>query len=99
MGNNKVFEKTQVECWPVLVASQISRNNVLVIVVKIYTEADFKDSWYCPILIDFFTYLQIFCPGWQVFIIPGNTLQIGVVALKQESYLLQVRMEIMSKNI
>ena len=47
-----------------LVVSQISRNKFLVIVVKIYTEADFKVSWYCPILLDFLTYFQIFCPGW-----------------------------------
>ena len=31
--------------------------------VKIYTEADFKVSWDCPILLDFFTYFQIFCDG------------------------------------
>ena len=49
-----------------LVTSQLSRNKlfVLVIVVKVYTESDFKVSWYCPYLIDFFTYFQIFCPGW-----------------------------------
>ena len=47
-----------------LVVSQVSRNKFLVIVVKIYTEADFKVSWYCPILLDFFTCFQIFRPGW-----------------------------------
>ena len=59
-----VFEKTQIGWRQMLVASQLSRNKFLVIVVKIYTEADFKVSWYCPILLDFFTYFQIFCPGW-----------------------------------
>ena len=64
LGNKKVFEKTQIGWRQILVASQLSRNKFLVIVVKIYTEADFKVSWYCPILLDFFTYFQIFCPGW-----------------------------------
>ena len=66
LGNKKVFEKKSnwVEWRQMLVVSQISRNKFLVIVVKIYTEADFKVSWYCPILLDFFTYFQIFCPGW-----------------------------------
>ena len=45
-------------------ASQLSRNKFLVIEVKIYTKAEFKVSWYCPILPDFFTYFQIFCPEW-----------------------------------
>ena len=64
LGNKIVFEKTQIGWRQMLVASQLSRNKFLVIVVKIYTEADFKVSWYCPILLDFFTYFQIFCPGW-----------------------------------
>ena len=38
-----------------LVASHPSRYEFLVIVVKIYTKADFKVSWYCPILLDLFT--------------------------------------------
>ena len=39
-----------------LVASQLSRNKFLVIVVNIYTEADFKVSWHCPFLA-WFSYL------------------------------------------
>ena len=38
------------------------RNKFLVIAVKNYTEADFKVSLPCPILLDFFTCFQIFCP-------------------------------------
>ena len=64
LRNMKVFEKTKIGWRQMLVVSQLSRNKFLVIVVKIYTEADFKVSWYCPILLDFFTYFQIFCPGW-----------------------------------
>ena len=74
LGNKKVFEKTQIGWRQILVASQLSRNKFLVIVVKIYTEAHFKVYWYCKILLDFFAYFQIFCPGWQVFVIPWNTL-------------------------
>ena len=43
-----------------VVASQHSRNKFLVMVVKIYTEADFIVSWYCSILVDFSTYFEIF---------------------------------------
>ena len=74
LGNKEVFEKTQIGWRRMLVVSQLSRNKFLVTVVTIYTEADFKVSCYCPILLDVFTYFQIFYPGWQVFIIPGNTL-------------------------
>ena len=76
-----------------LVASHLSRNKFLVIVVKIYKEADFKVFWYSPILVDFFTYFQIFCPGWLVFIIPGNTLSDSIktgiisVASKKGDYI------------
>ena len=37
------------------VPSLSSRNEVLVIAVKNYTEADFKVFLFCPILIDSFT--------------------------------------------
>ena len=63
LGISKFWKKTQIGWRQMLVFSQLSRNNILVIEVKIYTEADFKVSWYCPILLDFF-YFQIFCPGW-----------------------------------
>ena len=53
LGNKKVFEKTQIGWRQMLVASQLSRNKFLVIVVKIYTEADFKVCWSCPIFLDF----------------------------------------------
>ena len=53
LGNKKVFEKTQIEWKQMLVASQLSRNKFLVIIVKIYTEADFKVCWSCPIFLDF----------------------------------------------
>ena len=59
----KYLKKTQIGWRQMLVASQLSRNKFLVIVVKIYTEADFKVSP-CPILLHFFTYFHIFCPGW-----------------------------------
>ena len=52
LGNKKVFEKTQIGWRQMLVASQLSRNKFLVIVVKIYTEADFKVCWSCPIFLD-----------------------------------------------
>ena len=42
LGNKKVFEKIQIGWRQILVASQLSKNTFLVIVVKIYTEADFK---------------------------------------------------------
>ena len=53
LGNKKVFEKTQIGWRQILEASQLSRNKFLVIVVKIYTEADFKVCWSCPIFLDF----------------------------------------------
>ena len=31
------------------------KNKLLLIVVKMSTDADFKVSYYCPILLDFFT--------------------------------------------
>ena len=79
-----------------LVVSQVSRNKFLVIVVKIYTEADFKVSWYCPILLDFFTYFQIFRPGWQVdyhsweyIVNMSHSIKTGIV----------LRMKIILKNL
>ena len=59
----KYLKKSHIGWRQMLVASHPFRNKFLVTVVKIYTEADFKVSWYCPILLDFFTNLQIFCPG------------------------------------
>ena len=52
LGNKKVFKKTQIGWRQILVASQLSRNKFVVIVVKIYTEADFKVCWSCPIFLD-----------------------------------------------
>ena len=101
LGNMKVFEKTKIGWRQMLVASQLCRNKFLVIVVKIYTEADFKVSWYCPILLDFFTYFQIFLftsrmvgvyYSWEYIVNVSDSI-------KQESCLLQVRKEIISKNI
>ena len=63
LGNKKVFEKTQTGWRQMVVSSQLSRNKFLVIVVKIYTEADFKVSWYCPIFIDFFNSLPNILSG------------------------------------
>ena len=42
LGNKKALEKTQIGWRQMLVPSHPSRNKFLVIVVKIYTEADFK---------------------------------------------------------
>ena len=47
-----------------LVPSLSSGNKVFVIAIKNFTEADFKVLLFGPILVDFFTYCQIFCPGW-----------------------------------
>ena len=44
LGNNKVLEKNQIGWRQMLLLSHPSGNNFLVIVVKIYTEADFKVS-------------------------------------------------------
>ena len=44
LGNKKVFEKTQIGWRQMLVTSHPCTNNNLVIVVKIYTEADIKVS-------------------------------------------------------
>ena len=44
----KLGEKTQIGWTLMLVASQLSRNNCLIIVVKIYTEANFPVFSYCP---------------------------------------------------
>ena len=53
----KYLKKTQIGWGQMLVASQLSRNKFLVIVVKIYPDfkiyADFKVFWHCPILVDF----------------------------------------------
>ena len=67
----KYLKKTQIGCRRMLVASQLSRNNFLVIVVKINTEADFKVSCYCPILLDFVTYFQIFCQDGRCLLFLG----------------------------
>ena len=47
--------------------SLLSRNKIFVIAVKNYAEAVIKVFCTCPILLDFFTLLQIFCPGLQTF--------------------------------
>ena len=73
------------------------RNKLLVIAVKNYTESDFKVSWSCPVLLDYL--VQIIFPGSQMFITPGKNLQLWVPALKQGSYLLYVRKEIIFRNI
>ena len=44
LENKKVFEKTQIGWRQMLVTSHPCRKYFLVIVVKIYTEADFKVS-------------------------------------------------------
>ena len=44
LGNSKVLEKNQIGWRQMLLLSHPSGNNFLVIVVKIYTEADFKVS-------------------------------------------------------
>ena len=44
LRNKKVLEKTQSGSRQMLVPSHLSRNKFLVIVVKIYTEGDFKVS-------------------------------------------------------
>ena len=53
LGSKKVFEKFQIGWRHILEASQFSRNKFLVIVVEIYTEADFKVCWSCPIFLEF----------------------------------------------
>ena len=61
-----------------------SKSKFLEIAVKNYIQADSKVSKSCPILLDFFTYFQILCPGLWMFIIPGKNLLLWVPALKQE---------------
>ena len=60
LGNKKVLEKLSGD---MLVPGLPCRNKFSLIAVKKYTEADFKVSLSCPVLLDFFTYFQIFCPG------------------------------------
>ena len=98
LGNMKVFEKTKIGWRQMLVASQLCRNKFLVIVVKIYTEADFKVSWYCPILLDFFTYFQIFLftsrmvgvyYSWEYIVNISDSIKTGImsVASKKGDYI------------
>ena len=44
LRKQEIFEKTQIGWTQMPVASQLSRNEFLVIVVKIYADADFKVS-------------------------------------------------------
>ena len=44
LKKQEIFEKTQIGWRQMPVASQLSRNEFLVIVVKIYADADFKVS-------------------------------------------------------
>ena len=44
LGNNKVLEKNQIGWRRMLLLIHPSGNNFLVVVAKIYTEADFKVS-------------------------------------------------------
>ena len=102
LGNMKVFEKTKIGWRQMLVASQLCRNKFLVIVVKIYTEADFKVSWYCPILLDFFTYFQIFLftsrmvgvyYSWEYIVNISDSIKIGImsVASKKGDYIKKIK--------
>ena len=40
-----------------------SRNTILAIAVKDYAKTDTKVLWSCPVLLDLFTLLQVFCPA------------------------------------
>ena len=62
-GLRKQESIRKIEWRQMLVPSLPCRNKCLVIAVKNYTEADFKVSLSCPVLLDFVTYFQIFCPG------------------------------------
>ena len=55
LGNMKVLEKYQIGCREILVPSPPCRKKFLVAAVKNYREADFKVSYSCPTLLDFFT--------------------------------------------
>ena len=55
LGNKKVLKKSQIGWRQMLEPSLPSRNKFFVIAVKNYTSTDFKVSWSCPILLDFFT--------------------------------------------
>ena len=75
-------------------AQSLFQKKTLVIVVKNYTKVDSEVFWYCPILLDFFTLFQIFCPGLYTFIIPGKNLPLRVSVLKQKSNRSYVRKQI-----
>ena len=56
-------------------SSLSSRIKFLVIAVKKYTEADFKDFWSYTILLNFLTLSQIFCSGLQILFLGRAKLQ------------------------
>ena len=57
--------------------SLLSRNTFLVIAVKNYAKADTKVFCFCPIFLEFFTLLHVFCQSLQSFM--SNSL--GVESL------------------
>ena len=58
LGNMKISKLGR----DVVQSSFSSRNNILLIAVKNYASVDVKVLRCCPVLLDFFTLCQIFCP-------------------------------------
>ena len=92
LGNKKVFEKTQIGRRQIPVACQFSRNNFLVIVVKIYTEADFKVSWNYPTLLDYFYLLpNIFSRmvgvyySWEYIANRSGSIKTGIISVASKN--------------
>ena len=90
LGNKKVLKKSQIGWKQTLVPSLPSRNKILVITVKNYTEADFK-SFFSPVqfcltsLLSSKYFIQV-CTF--VHIIQWKNLWLWVPDLKQGLYLL-----------
>ena len=66
-------------------AIQLSRNKLLVIVVKIYTEAVSKFAGLVQFSLIF--YFQRFCPGWQVSYIVNmsDSIKTGIISIASKN--------------
>ena len=58
-----------------IVPSLNPKNLILAIAIKQYRKADIKAFQSCPILLDFFTLFQIFCPGLYDCILKNISLE------------------------
>ena len=100
LGNKKVLEKSQIGWRQILVPSLPSRNKVLVIVVKISQKQISKFP--SPIHFCFISLLSskhFFFLDCRCLLFLERTCNYRVPALKQYSYLLYVRKDILLKNI